>query len=75
MADFRALLPGIPFASHGRQDFYDMARGRDVALAVSTGDRRLYANILLTIGVRAPDADGVPAVSRSAARPTTRGEP
>jgi L-fucose mutarotase len=35
--------------------FYELARGRDVALAVATGDQRLYANLLLTIGVVGPD--------------------
>ena len=74
-ADFRALLPGIQFEPHGRWDFYDMARGRDVALAVSTGDQRIYANLLLTIGVRLPGADGHPTGGRSATRPGTRGEP
>ena len=31
--------------------FYDAASGSDTCLAVATGDQRLYANILLTIGV------------------------
>lgn len=73
-ADLRALLSGIQLTSHGRWDFYDMARGRDVALAVSTGDQRIYANLLLTIGVRLPADDGDPPGGRSAARPATRGE-
>lgn len=34
--------------------FYDAARGHDVALAIATGEQRVYANILLTIGVRDP---------------------
>ncbi len=37
-----------------RWDFYDAASAPDVALAVSTGEQRVYANILLTIGVRDP---------------------
>jgi hypothetical protein len=52
-----------------------LASGRDVALAVSTGDQRIYANLLLTIGVRLPGADGHPAGRPSATRPVTRGEP
>ncbi|MBD5785386.1 RbsD or FucU transport [Cellulosimicrobium terreum] len=32
--------------------FYDAARADDVALLVATGDQRVYANLLLTIGVR-----------------------
>lgn len=55
-AGFRALLPGIQLQPHGRWDCYDMARGRDVAHAVSTGDQRIYANLLLTIGIVEPRA-------------------
>ncbi len=36
--------------------FYEAARGRDVALVIATGEQRIYANILLTIGVVSPDA-------------------
>lgn len=52
--DFRALLPAIPLQALGRFQFYDAARGPDLALAVATGERRVYANILLTIGVVPP---------------------
>jgi L-fucose mutarotase len=37
--------------------FYAAARGDDVALVVATGEQRVYANLLLTIGVR--QAEGV----------------
>jgi L-fucose mutarotase len=53
--DFRALLPGVALGRLGRFDFYDMARGPDTALAIATGEQRIYANILLTIGVVMPD--------------------
>ena len=53
--DFRRLLPDTPLQVHGRWDFYDMARGPDLALAISTGDQRIYANLLLTIGVVMPE--------------------
>lgn len=53
-ANFRALLPGLPLQSLGRFQFYDAARGPDLALAIATGERRIYANILLTIGVVPP---------------------
>ncbi len=33
---------------------YDAARGPDIALVIATGERRIYANILLTIGVVPP---------------------
>ena len=54
-ADFRAMLPETPLQRLGRFQFYDMARGPDLALAVATGEQRIYANLLLTIGVVMPD--------------------
>jgi L-fucose mutarotase len=60
-ADFRRLLPGVELQPLGRFPFYDAARGLDVALAIATGEQRLYANLLLTIGVVAPDASPGPA--------------
>jgi len=53
-ADFRALLPDIELRRLGRFEFYDMARSTDLALAIATGEQRIYANILLTIGVVMP---------------------
>jgi L-fucose mutarotase len=49
--EFRELLPGTPLERLGRFEFYDMARGPDLALAIATGEQRIYANLLLTIGV------------------------
>jgi L-fucose mutarotase len=37
-----------------RMDFYQAAKGADVAFAVATGDERLYANLLLTVGYIIP---------------------
>lgn len=54
-ADFRELLPGKELTRLGRFEFYDMARGPDTALAIATGEQRIYANILLTIGVVMPE--------------------
>lgn len=54
-AQFRELLPGTPLQALGRFQFYDLARGPDLALAISTGEQRIYANLLLTIGVVMPD--------------------
>lgn len=48
---FRELLPEIPLQPLGRADFYATARGPEVAVAVTTGEQWLYANILLTLGV------------------------
>ncbi len=53
-AEFRAGLPGIELQPLGRLAFYDAAGGPDVALAISTGEQRIYANLLLTIGVVPP---------------------
>ena len=51
---YRAALDGVPFSGHDRMAFYDAARHPDVAILVATGDQRVYANLLLTIGVRHP---------------------
>jgi L-fucose mutarotase len=54
--EYRALLPpDTPVDVVERFAFYELARGRDVTLAIATGDQRLYANLLLTIGVVDPD--------------------
>jgi L-fucose mutarotase len=53
-ADFRTILPDNELTRLGRYQFYDMARGSDCALAIATGEQRIYANILLTIGVVQP---------------------
>jgi L-fucose mutarotase len=52
--EFRVQLPGVELQPLGRFEFYDFAKGPDLALAVATGERRVYANILLTIGVVPP---------------------
>ena len=47
-SDFRRRLNDLPLEGHSRQAFYDACDG--IALAISTGEQRTYANILLTIG-------------------------
>ena len=37
--------------------FYDAAKQDSCCLVIATGEQRIYANILLTIGVVAPPAD------------------
>lgn len=44
----------IPLQHMSRQEFYDAARQPDLAFAVATGDERLYANLILTIGYIRP---------------------
>jgi L-fucose mutarotase len=55
--EFRALLPGLPLQPLERFAFYDAARGPDLILAIATGERRIYANLLLTIGVVPPERE------------------
>ena len=52
--EFKALLPDVEFHHHTRFPFYDLARGSDVSLVIATGEQRVYANILLVIGVIPP---------------------
>lgn len=56
--EFRRLLEGagaaVPLQPLSRGDFYDAASAPGVAVAVATGEERLYANLLLTIGVVPP---------------------
>ena len=49
-AEFRRALD-VPLVSLGRHEFYDAASSPDVAVVVATGESRIYANLLLTIGV------------------------
>jgi len=53
-AEFRSLLPELELQKHGRFPFYDLAKDSEVALVIATGEQRVYANILLTIGVVFP---------------------
>jgi len=49
---FRRILPdGVALQPYERFAFYDAARSGNVALVIATGEQRIYANILLTIGV------------------------
>ena len=55
-ADFRSILPGsIPVTKHTRFAFYDVTRSPDTILVIATGEQRIYANIVLTIGVVMPE--------------------
>jgi L-fucose mutarotase len=57
LEEYRALLPaGTPVEVVERLAFYELTRRPDVTLAVATADQRLYANLLLTIGVVDPPA-------------------
>jgi len=54
---YRAMLGSdVGWDELDRFAFYDAARSDDVAVLVATGDQRVYANLLLTLGVRTPSA-------------------
>ncbi|HET6452240.1 MAG TPA: RbsD/FucU family protein [Spirochaetia bacterium] len=54
-SEFRRILPGsTPMEKKARFAFYDEARTPDVALVIATAEQRVYANILLVIGVVQP---------------------
>jgi L-fucose mutarotase len=56
-ADLLARLPdGVPVDRILRMDFYPATNTEEMALVIATGDVRLYANVLLTIGVVEADA-------------------
>lgn len=51
-AEFRQLLPSaVELDPLERFAFYSASKEDDVALLIATGEERVYANILLTIGV------------------------
>jgi L-fucose mutarotase len=50
---YRRAVSSATWHEVDRFAFYDLARGHDLAVVVATADERVYANLLLTIGVRA----------------------
>lgn len=48
---FQAMLNGMELSRLGRYEFYDACGQPGVRLAVSTGEKRTFANLLITIGV------------------------
>lgn len=54
----RVLGANVMFEQVERFAFYDLARAADTAIVVATGDQRLYANLLLTIGIAGNHRDG-----------------
>ncbi|MHA1112564.1 MAG: RbsD/FucU family protein [Promethearchaeota archaeon] len=54
-SEFEKLLPEyIKLTDRERFEFYDLVKSSDTALVIATGEQRIYANLLLTIGVRLP---------------------
>lgn len=51
--DFRAILgESVKLVTRSRDEFYEIVRGEDTCLIVATGEQRIYACIILTIGVQ-----------------------
>jgi len=46
-----ALPPSVPIDRVERFSFYDLTRAHDTMVVIATADQRLYANLLLTIGL------------------------
>ena len=49
--EFSKLLGGMKLNSMGRYEFYDECCKPSLGLAISTGEKRTFANIILTVGV------------------------
>ncbi len=49
--EFKTLLPDLELQKLGRYEFYDACCEPAVRLAISTGEKRTFANILITVGV------------------------
>ena len=59
-SDFRGILSAatgrdVELEEIERFQFYDAAGSPDVALTIATAEQRIYANVLLTIGVILPE--------------------
>jgi len=48
----QALAQDVAWSELGRFEFYNECRTDDVAIVIATAEQRLYANLLLTVGVR-----------------------
>lgn len=54
--EFRKMLPApVPLEAYARQDFYAAVRDWRTSVIIATGEQRLFANLLLTIGYVKPD--------------------
>lgn len=50
-AEYKEILPECDIEEHSRYEFYDACCEDNVKVAILSGESRVYANILLTIGV------------------------
>jgi L-fucose mutarotase len=54
-SDFRKILPkGLPLEGLHRQEFYDVVGSESTTVAIASAEQRLYANLILTVGVVQP---------------------
>lgn len=49
--EFAQILDGMKLEKLGRYEFYDACCQPAVRLAISTGEKRIFANILITVNV------------------------
>ena len=49
--EFQNMLGGIKLDSLGRYEFYEACCQPSVRLAISTGEQRVFSNLLITVGV------------------------
>lgn len=49
--EFQTMLGGMELCKLGRYEFYDACCLPAVRLAISTGEKRVFANLLITVGV------------------------
>ncbi|MCL4217459.1 MAG: RbsD or FucU transport [Candidatus Hydrogenedentes bacterium] len=54
-AEFRQHLDGLELTRYSRFEFYEEASGPETCVQIVTGEQRIYANLLLTIGVVFPE--------------------
>ena len=50
-SEFSVILEGLSLEKMGRLEFYNACGGDHIRMAISTGEKRVYANILITVGV------------------------
>lgn len=60
LEEFRSRLGDLPLEPLDRHAFYGAVRSPDTCLVVATGERRIFACILLTIGVVMPPREPCP---------------
>ena len=56
VAEYRQMLPaGAAVQALARFDYYDAVKSPDTCLVIATGEQKLYANVLLVVGVMTPE--------------------